>query len=434
MVADLSLATTRHTVRRAWLVLTIAFTAFAVLLTSAGTGAYIYHRSAMQQREGRLETSGEVLLQPRNETKFKQVRDGEVVREGDIIKVQSGMQARLVFFDGSALQLAEESQVLIEELQSSRFVDAEKRIRLSQRQGWTRLTVAPATDYRLGRFTVQLEGMEVETQSRPGEGAEISFELRPYVEALGEPVKPPPQEARVAVYAGSARVWAGGDEVLLNAGQVTALTPGGPLMPPAALPHELIRNGDFTQLAVHGDEVRPSWWLITADQGGDFGNLWGKTELTYREIDGELAPVVVFERRLNAKDNAVHGIQQPLDLPLSHFRKLRLRVTFQVRYHSLSGGGIKDSEYPIIIKVTYRDRQNRSIAWYRGFYTHNEAKLPVDNGIQVPQGEWYTFSQDLLQLTSKRNEPEPVYLETLDIYASGHDFESAVAKVSIEGE
>lgn len=434
MAADLPLVTTQQAVRRAWLVLTAAFVAFAALLTSLGSGAYIYHRSAMQQREGRLETSGEVLLQPRNETKFKQVRDGEVVREGDTIKIQSGMQARLVFFDGSALQLAEESQVVIEELQASRFVDAEKRIRLSQRQGWARLLVAPVADYQVGRFIVHLEGMEVETESRPGQGAELSLELRPYAEPLGGAVKPAPQEARVAVYAGSARVWAGGNEAVLTAGQAATLIPGTRLLELATLRRELIRNGTFTQLAVHGNEAWPHWWQITADQGGDFGDLWGKTELTYREVDGDLAPVIVFERRLNAKDNAVHGIQQSLDLPLSHFRKLQLRVTFQVRYHSLSGGGIKDSEYPVIIKITYRDRQNRSIAWYRGFYTHNEAKLPVDNGILVPQGEWYTFSQDLLRLTSKRNEPEPVYLETLDIYASGHDFESVVARVSIEGE
>jgi hypothetical protein len=202
------------------------------------------------------------------------------------------------------------------------------------------------------------------------------------------------------------------------------------------MPHNYIRNGGFQDLITRDRQrdLWPVWWTETRDQGGDGGERWGSAEVTRLEIDGRTAPMIAIERRLNATDNAVHGIQQRLDLPLSHFRELRLRVAFQVIYHSLSGGGVEDSEYPVIIKVTYRDRQNRSIAWYRGFYTHNESGFRTPNGELVEQGQWQLFSKDLLRLNPRPNEPEPVFLETLDIYASGHDFESVIASISIEGQ
>jgi hypothetical protein len=57
----------------------------------------------------------------------------------------------------------------------------------------------------------------------------------------------------------------------------------------------------------------------------------------------------------------------------------------------------------------------------------------VPNGIKIDPDQWFTFQQDLLHLTTKRSDPEPVYLETLDIYAAGHDFEATVVSVAVEG-
>lgn len=438
MATEVSL-TTGFMVRRAWMVLVIASGLFTLLVTGTASAAYVYHRNAMEPREGRLATAGEVLLQPRNETKFKQVRDGEPVREGDTIKTQGGMPATLVFFDGSQLQLAEGALVSVEELRSSRFVNNEKRIQVVQQAGWTRLLVRPATDYRVGHYLVRLNGMDVETLSQVDRGAEVSFELRKLIERPADLEQAGPLEARVAVHEGTASVQAEGDQVTLMAGQAATLADGGHVTP-APLPLEYAHNGSFRDLTLKlsrdksSREIFPQWWTETFDQGGDGGEQWGTTKIVPEEIDGQSTPVVVFERRVNAKDNALNGIQQQLDLPLNYFRSLRLSVTARVRYQSLSGGGVADSEYPIMVKITYRDRKNRSVAWIRGFYTHNEEKLPIRIGIKEHQDEWFTFSQDLLQLVNEQGDGEPVFLETLDIYASGHDFESAVASVSIAGE
>jgi hypothetical protein len=435
MAASLAVRTT-HTVRRAWLVLFSSFLIFVVALTSLGAAAYIYGKSATQPREARLQAEDGLLLQPKHETRFRQVRGDEPVREGDSIKTQSGMQARVSFFDGVILTLAEETLVQVAELRSSRFVTSEQRLRLVQSQGWSRLTILPTTDHDVGRYTIQLDSLQIEAEGRPGTLLDLGFELRPAVWRPGDTATTGPFEARVSVYAGAASARAAGDEVQLVAGQTTTAVRGSRPTPPAGLRRNYVRNGDFFDQA----PLEPAWlrqWHITRDQGRDGGNKHGEVRLDVRELDGRPVPVVRLWRRLNTDDNAVVGIQQPLNLPLSHLSSLRLRFDLQVIYHSLSGGGWANSEYPVIVKITYRDRKNRPANWYRGFFTHNEERRPTPNGTKVPQGEWVTFEQDLLRLTDldgKLVDPEPVVLETLDIYAGGHDFEALISNVSIEGE
>jgi hypothetical protein len=426
--------TTGALIRRAWVVLGLATVAFATVVGVAVSGAYVYGRSAMEPREGVLETAGEVLLQPRNETRFKQVRGGEPVREGDTIKTPVGVSAKVILFDGTQLALAEGALVTLDEVSATRFVASEKRIQVSQREGWARLVVPPLRDYQVGRYTTLVNGLVVEAVSAPDLITDVSVKLRPLVETADSMVAGQ-HEALISVQSGLAAVRQGADSLVLPAGQALVQGQAARLSPARPLPLDFVRNGTFQALSVGPTNiVWPEHWRETRDQGGDGGELWGTGSLVYEDVDGLIQPVVVFDRRLNARDNAVIGIQQPLNLPLGQFRSLRLRLLLQVRHHSLSGGGVADSEYPIIVKVTYRDRQNRAVAWYRGFYTHNEQKLPVPNGVKVEQDEWVDFTQDLLRLSAKAGDGEPVLLETLDIYASGHDFAAAVASVAIEGE
>lgn len=426
MAAQLPLQATQ-TVRRAWLLLTTAFLIFALLLAGVGTGLVFFRVSATQPYEATLEATGEVLLQPQNETRFKTVRSGDIVREGDRIRTQPGVQARLVFFDGSELRLAEETSIKVREMRSTRFVTNEQRIALEQDSGWSRLTAVPATTYAVGRFQMRLDNVEIESESRPQAGAELTFELRP-LEQL--PADLQPLEATVAVQTGGATVRAGGAEVALQAGQRTTTVrtarAAGTPAPAAPSMREFVRNGDFSDLQQAGSELWPRGWVETPHGAGD-----GDALVTFRQVDGRSVPVILFKRRLAATDYAAIGISQEVKLPLSHFRKLRLGVQFRVLYHSLAGGGLASSEYPVIVKLIYRDRQNVAHQWYRGFYTQNDDKLPTINGKRLEPGEWHIFEQDLLRLDMS---PAPVLIESIDIYAAGHDYEAEIASVSIEGE
>lgn len=308
-------------------------------------------------------------------------------------------------------------------------------MQFSQSEGWTRLNVPPLQGYQHGRYTAIVNGMVVEALGLPDRSTILSIVLRAIDDRLLSVGQPERRETLVAVQDGMATLRAGSDGLTVFAGQAVTQSEAQRLVGPRALPLDYVHNGAFARLGVAGGKtVWPEGWRQTSDQGGDGGELWGSTDVVHEQIDGRSQPIVVFDRRVNAKDNAVHGIQQRLDMPLAPFQTLLLKARLQVRYHSLSGGGIADSEYPIIVKITYRDRLNRSVAWYRGFYTHNEQKLPVPNGVRVGQDEWFTFTQDLLRLGPKNADSEPVFLETLDIYAAGHDFSGAVASVAIEGE
>jgi hypothetical protein len=447
MAAELPLASA-STIRRAWLVLTGAFVIFLLLLTSMAAAAYIYRGSAMQERQARLEATGDVFLQARNERSFKQVRPGELVREGDTIKTQAGSQARLLLFDDNVVVLlAEETEVTIKELRTSRFVTEEKRLALDHRRGWLRLTALPVADYAVGRYLVGLAGLQVVLEQVGGTSAGASFELRPREWPQGQIVANTPLQPRVTLKAGSATLRspaAPGESPALLAGQSATLLADGRLAVEPSTEREYVRNGDFRLVGAYRDRDvelnKASWaqqWHVTLTQGADGGSLWGTTDVVVREVEGRTQPTIQFWRRFGTKDNAQIGIQQPLNLPVGQFQSLRLRVTFQVIYHKLSGGGLKGSEYPVVVKLTYRDRQNRPAAWLRGYFSHNEENLPVPNGERVIEGEWVTREIDLLRLVDvagKPVEPAPMVLEMLDIYAEGHDFEARVAAISIVGD
>ena len=431
MTADLTLSTTRVT-QRAWFVLGLAFLVFALIVTSVTSAAYGYIQSAMVERDAILETAGEVLVQPYNEASFRQARRGERIQEGDTIKTQGGVQARLALFDGSTLQLAENTTVELGQMRASRFVAGQQQLGLILREGWGRLLIPPAPNAPARRLRVLLPALEVEATSQDDQPTRLSLEARPAVPLGSDPSRTAPAEARVTVEDGVTTVRSGTETRTLTSGEKVAMVAGDSLGPVTAGLHEYIRNGDFSVLApARENDVFPRFWETTANQGGDGGDRWGDVRVLRQVVDGKPTPTISLIRRVGAQDHASVGFAQPLNLPLSHFKSLRLHVRLQVEYQSLSGGGMMESEYPVIVKVTYRDKENRIGSWYHGFYTENPLDFRVNNGTKVAPGAWHDFTQDLLALDIN---PAPAFIETLDIYAAGHDFQSAIAFVSVLGE
>ena len=92
-------------------------------------------------------------------------------------------------------------------------------------------------------------------------------------------------------------------------------------------------------------------------------------------------------------------------------------------------GGDLGSEFPILVRINYYDPsgtiQNR--VW--GFYVVPPATgVKPTNGTQVKAGEWFPFSVELRDLV-----PQPVRLESIDIYASGHGYRARITNVAIVG-
>ena len=118
-----------------------------------------------------------------------------------------------------------------------------------------------------------------------------------------------------------------------------------------------------------------------------------------------------------------------MDVDLWDYEKLILAAGFRILSHSLSGGGWQGTEYPLMLRVYYRDASGGKVPWYRGYFLHNAEGFPVVNGVRVSPDEWQHVEIDLLALT-----PRPWRIETVQVVAQGWDFASAVREVHLWAE
>jgi hypothetical protein len=98
------------------------------------------------------------------------------------------------------------------------------------------------------------------------------------------------------------------------------------------------------------------------------------------------------------------------DLATSTRLYLRVRLVDQ----SLSGGGYLSSEYPLMIRLEYEDVYGSASHWTHGLYYQNR--------------DWYDYESDNLLETIY---PRPARLQSLQVYASGWDYESMVTDISL---
>ena len=109
-------------------------------------------------------------------------------------------------------------------------------------------------------------------------------------------------------------------------------------------------------------------------------------------------------------------------------RKMRLIADVRVHSQSLAGGGILSSEYPLILRMRYRDVYGSEAEWVHGFYIQNTLNNPTNNGERIPADVWVPFESGNLLETL---DPKPFYVTTIQIYASGWDYESYVTAVRL---
>ncbi|HLY65682.1 MAG TPA: hypothetical protein VKU60_09115, partial [Chloroflexota bacterium] len=88
------------------------------------------------------------------------------------------------------------------------------------------------------------------------------------------------------------------------------------------------------------------------------------------------------------------------------------------------------SEYPLMVRVNYVDETGSPALFVRGFYVQNDNHLPVTNGQQVKPGQWIDLSGEN-GLLLQRLSPRPQLIQSVEVVASGHDYDSEIQKVSL---
>jgi len=398
--------------RLAWTVLLAAFVTFCACAVSIPLGTRWYLTSATKSHEAKitcLEGTAVVEDPQRGTARPVLKRETISIPEGTIVSVDETAQADLALFDQSLVRLYPGTTVTLERMRSPRFGFGARpaQITLHVRGGrlWanTVLRGSPAVEFKVN--SLQANTLLAEDG---GYSLEISNERTEVIV----------QRGIARVKAASAAVVPEAALVTLNSRQRTIVETGKAPAAPMKAERDLIVNGDFSSALSTG-------WIASNDQGADGGSIDGQVTPTVDE--GRRA--VRITRTSGEFNHCETIIEQELnrDLP-DPISTLRIRATVKVNSQSLSGGGYLSSEYPLMLRIRYRDEYLSENEWVHGFFYQNFSNNPIQNGQEIPQGQWYVYdSENLLNVLT----PTPRRILWLRVYASGWSYDSLVSEISL---
>lgn len=399
--------------RLAWLIIFGAFAVFLMLCAAVPVTTQSYLLYSTTQKQGTLEViAGTVRVQDRGAAAPIAVTGSlptAPLSEGSTVMTDENSKAMLTLFDGSTVTLFNNTTVTLNQLRVSTFEwgRAPMAVDLEQLRG--RIRVAPAPLYAPESGTAHTRSFRIKTPHLTATMDEGSYAVDVYADL-----------SQLVVTNGTAQVAANGASVTVARGQRTVVTRGNPPLAPMAAAQDLVVNGDFRDPPDRG-------WNSLPDPPA--GTVPGKVEFpTFG--DRETVHIIrTNSQSATGQTSAITGIIQTLVRgDVSDFRTLKLTADVRLHYQSLSGGGSVSSEYPVILRLRYRDQYGSEGEWVHGFYYQNTFNNPTNNGEQVPQDVWVPFeSGNLFELA----DPRPFYITSLQIYASGWDYEAWVSNIRL---
>lgn len=423
-------------VRRAWLFLTVALLGSVLFYGGLGGAAYWYWGHATVPESARVDVvqGDRAFIRSAHQVNWNAVPPATrangpgatptYLHEGDTLRTEEATHVLLTLWDGSTIEVFERSQLQMEELRVTQYISRSKAVSLVQTRGLVRVTPV-ADNYQRSRFQVRAGGATIlmkEGGQRTNGG---SFLVEVTLGADGESIT----AVRASVRRGVGAVRAGNQEVRLDANEQTTVLAGGAPGPPQPARRDLVANGTFVPAGDGGtSKTRFAPWqdLSTPGQAdGPFGRLTPVQET----IDGRSVNALELYRSLDNTDPAITGLRQPLDVTVADLASLELSADIKVLDQNVPGGGQADSEYPLIVRVKYRDASGAARERIWGFYVLPDptGKKPA-NGQLVTAGQWTPLRVDLRALT-----PQPVRLDEIEVYASGHGYRARITNVTIVG-
>lgn len=226
-------------------------------------------------------------------------------------------------------------------------------------------------------------------------------------------------ETQLRIRAGEAHVTASNREVTAGPGQRVAVAAGSAPSLPVPDTVNLILNGTFER------SLEPLW--------SQFAEVKTDHEPgTVALFEEGRRTGIRFERRTeDGVPNRV-GVQQTVNRDVQGYDSLALRLDVKLLYQSVPGGGEKATEYPVMVDLFYTDIYGKDLHWYQGFYYFDPPEgspYLEPTGERTPFGLWYTYeSPNLFELLK---ETRPARINSVSIYAIGHDYESLVSDVAL---
>lgn len=390
----------KHPERIAWLVIWSAFAVFLTLCALVPLSIRYYIQHATTPKVALLEViGGTVRVREPGVAAPLAVNKPMSVPEGTSIETDETSRGILTFADGSTAILFPATQITLRTMRVAAYPWGIEPITLVIDQTRGRIRIGAAA--QLGQDEVLARGRSFQT-------------LTPHLQAdLTEgsySIEVGADASQVFVRDGVAYVSAVEQTITVRRGERTVVRRNEPPLPPLPASQDIIVNGDFLDPLARG-------WNIIRESGTDPTSANGTVTPTTLN-DRNVVQILRTDAR---QTSAITGIVQQINKEVSDYRTIRLTADIRLHYQSLSGGGILSSEYPLILRMKYRDQYGSEGEWVHGFYYQNLTNNPTVNGENVPVDVWVPFeSGNLLELA----EPRPFFITSLQIYASGWDYES----------
>ena len=410
--------------RLAWIVLILSLVTFLALAIAGPLAIRWYLLNSELEQTARLTTtSGTIVVERSDQLTPLGVTGGlEDIPEGSTITTDASSEGTLDFTDPrsgqvlSTVQIYGNTHVRIRLMRSPRFELSQRshRIVMDLLSGRvrTRISVDVQQPVRADLQTPQGQASFV----RPGS----------YLVEVAQ------NETTVAVREGSATVTAEGNQIELNEGELslTTIRPGQLLQAlPAA--RNLVTDGDFP------NGLDPAWTVRRQK------NVESEPDPEIGLTTSAGRRAVSFARSGAGLDWALVGIRQEINRDVRELTSLRLHMAVLVQFQDLFNCGALGTECPVMVKIVYRDAQATTYEWLKGFYANSDPLgrpplrcvtcPPPDSGSheQVTGGGWRTYdSPNLIEVFKQVGLPA-VSITAIDIYASGHAFQSLVSEVEL---
>jgi len=397
----------RNPERAAWFILLVSF--FACCLIAIGTPLSVLwylDRAVTLELPSLTAINGTTSVQKRGTEEATAVTSSLAdIPEGSWVYTHDS-QALFTFFDQSTVTLYRDTELALLESQRPRFDFSSQRatIYLLMQRGRMRLDIAAQDRYPLdfrirtassrvslteGSYIIEVRGDESQVICRYGEATVV---------AIDEVVKLQRRERVIAKYR------KGLSELL-----------------PAE--RNLILNGDFEEPLSMGWEA----YNIQSDPAEVEG------QASVMGLEGRHA--VLLSRRGAAQNHAETGIVQRINRDVQDVGSVRLHLSVRLAHQSLPGGGYLSSEFPVIVRVDYKDVYGNDRFVTHGFYYMDPIQdWPITNGEKIPPLVWFPYeSGNLLDWPQLREAP-PATVKSLSIYASGWEYDSMVTEAELSVE
>ena len=386
--------------RLVWIVVFVAFAIWVVLAVVLGRWAFGVARTAAAPAPSAVEeVAGVTLYRQLGQRNEASARQGILLYEGDELATSSGSIASLRVFDGSLLQLFPEARIRVEATRIGRINRGATEAHFTLVAGALRISI-PQMESKA--HTVNFDTVQGGVALVPGE-----YTLRAGSDGT-----------RISVWDGRAAAAIGDEIVELAEGQKIVIQGGGRGFAVLDVLENVVRNSDFA--------ARYEEWTPWEDREQDRADVPGRLDIVSPGEPSAPARALRVTRTSLVDAHNETGLRQTIERDVAGARRIMLQAMVRVDLASLSGGGYIGSEYPMMLRIRYRDRRAAEQIWTRGFYYANPENRPAGLGQRIERSTWTPVEIDLTEALGQATS-----IASFEVFGAGHTFEASVGSIKL---